>query len=195
VSANRGLHPSCHKLEISIKAMNTLYFLSIIVISRTFIATSFSFHSKFRLSSTNLFNSNNLGEGENRRRLAEFGNLEPLSQSPTRRERLEQEKRNEDQFEKYGNDLWSLRSRIQDLSMKLLEAISENDRRSEIEIRRSLRIEESRDPELVYKIQLEAMIEAHQRGHSEDEMSHKEQALNARSCLPQFNLEGLWVGK
>jgi hypothetical protein len=148
------------------------------------------------MSSTSLFHSNNLaGEGESRRRLAEFGNLEPLLQSSTRIERLEREKRNEDQFEKYGNDLWNLRSKIQDLSVKLLEAISENDRASEIEIRRDLRMAESRDPELVYKMQLEAMTEARQRGHTEDETSHKEQALNARSCLPQYNLEGLWVGK
>jgi hypothetical protein len=54
---------------------------------------------------------------------------------------------------------------------------------------------EQRDPELVYKMELEAMHDAEEAEDIADEIEHKENALNARTCLPHFNLEGLWVGK
>ena len=54
---------------------------------------------------------------------------------------------------------------------------------------------EKRDPELVYRVELEEMKQAEKDGRMEDVEKHREAAAAARSCLPQFNLEGLWVGK
>lgn len=134
-------------------------------------------------------------DGEKRRRLAEFLNLEPLPESDVRKERLEREKENQLRFAKYGNDLWKLRSNIQDLSLELVDSINSGDSKVEIGIRKELRKVEKRDPELVYRIELEEMNKASLEARNEDELFHKEMAINARSCLPQFNLEGLWVGK
>lgn len=134
-------------------------------------------------------------DGEKRRRLAEFLNLEPLPESDVRKERLEREKANKIKFANYGNDLWQLRSNIEDLSLELVDSITNGDTTGETGIRNELRKVEKRDPELVYRMQLEAMNEAISEGLSEDVEIHKEKAINARSCLPQFNLEGLWVGK
>ncbi len=134
-------------------------------------------------------------DGSGRRRLAEFGYLEPLLESQARRERLDREKENEGQFAKYGNDLWDLRGTMNDLSNQLVEAINSEAEEAERDIRRSLRKVERRDPELVYRTELEAMHDAAREGRTEDEIFHKGRALNARSCLPHFNLEGLWVGK
>jgi hypothetical protein len=62
-------------------------------------------------------------------------------------------------------------------------------------IRDSLYELEQKDPEIVYKVELDYMTEAEQDGRLEDAERHRETAMAARSCLPQFNLEGLWVGK
>jgi len=142
-----------------------------------------------------LFASQNESEGEKRRRLAEFVNLEPLSESSNRRERIKREEEIKVQFADYGNDLWQLRSNIDDLSSELVKAISKGDNHVENGIRKTLRKVEKRDPEIVYKMELERMTHAANEGRIQDESRHKSNALNARSCLPQFNLEGLWVGK
>ena len=134
-------------------------------------------------------------DGLGRRRLAEFGDLEPLLESQARRERLDREKENEGQFAKYGNDLWDLRKTIQGLSEQLVAAMSNVAEDVERDIRRSLRKAERRDPELLYRKELHAMRDAAHEGRTEDEIFHKMRALNARRCLPHFNLEGLWVGK
>ena len=134
-------------------------------------------------------------EGEKRRRLAEFFNLHPLPESELRRERLERENQNRIKYAKYGNELWQLRTNIAELSDELLEAIGRGEEMEELGLRRTLSKVEKRDPELVYKAELEAMAEAEADGRVEDALFHKERAINARSCLPHFNLEGLWVGK
>ena len=134
-------------------------------------------------------------EGDRRRRQAEFGELEPLRESKARRERLDREKQNEYQFAKYGNDLWDLRTKIHNLSVQLVESINAEEAVTEMDIRRKLRKAELRDPEHVYKMELEAMQHAAREGRTVDVINHKTRALNARSRLPQFNLEGLWVGK
>jgi hypothetical protein len=54
---------------------------------------------------------------------------------------------------------------------------------------------EQTDPELVYMLELADLKDALQEGRTEDAAKHERQATAARSCLPQFNLDGLWVGK
>jgi hypothetical protein len=50
-------------------------------------------------------------------------------------------------------------------------------------------------PELVYELELAALSEAESEGKVSKAQAHREEATAARSVLPHFNLEGLWVGK
>jgi len=132
---------------------------------------------------------------QKKRRLSEFVNLDPLPVSDKTRERIELEEQNKVKFVEYGNDLWKLRSNIDELSHELLEASDKGETDIENGIRETLSKVEQRDPELVYRTELELMKDAVSEERSEDATEHMENALNARSCLPQLNLEGLWVGK
>jgi hypothetical protein len=134
-------------------------------------------------------------DGEKRRRAEEFLNLEPLKDSDARRQRKDKDVRNSVQFAKYGNDLWTLRSSMVTLSSELIAAITSGKRDIANAIRTTLRKIERRDAELVYQLELEAMEQAKVKGDINAAEQHKATALNARACLPQFNLEGLWVGK
>ena len=53
----------------------------------------------------------------------------------------------------------------------------------------------SNSPELVYELELAALSEAESEGKVSKAQAHREEATAARSVLPHFNLEGLWVGK
>ena len=130
-------------------------------------------------------------------RHSEYQNLEPLYESDIRRARMERDLVNRKQFVKYGNDLWNLRETMTKLSIKLMDAINDtnNMKGKASEIRAKLRVAESQDPELIYKVELEAMHNAQHEGRTKDAELHSKKAVAARSCLPQFNLEGLWVGK
>lgn len=139
--------------------------------------------------------SENAFDGEQQRRLEEFVNLDPLPESAARRMRIEQEEENERRFAKFGDDLWNLRTEMQDLSVELLEAINNGKRDDEKGIRRTLRKLEKKDPELLYKLELENARRAERDGDGDAAFHHMENAMNARKCLPQYNLEGLWVGK
>jgi hypothetical protein len=189
-------------LDVMLATMNIEKKLIFVATHIAFV-TAFAFlPTRYIKISTRLFDTDHpagsQNEGrDNRRHLAEFLNLEPLPESEARRERLDREKQNEYQYAKYGNDLWDLRATIQDLSVQLVEAIDTDGKETMIEqeIRKNLRQAERRDPELVYRMELEAMQEAARENRDEDVIYHKDRALNARSCLDHFNLEGLWVGK
>lgn len=129
------------------------------------------------------------------RRVVEFLNLEPLAESETRRMRLEQDHENRAKFVEFGDALWDLRSKMDKLSEKLLDAINEGEDLDEERMRRKLRAAEQRDPELVYMLELSEMEEAQKEGRTEDASIHRKRADAARAVLPQFNLDGLWVGK
>jgi hypothetical protein len=68
-------------------------------------------------------------------------------------------------------------------------------RDEEMELREQLRQVQQQDPEIVYKMEVEQLILAKREGRDADARRHSRKAYNARSCLPQFNLEGLWIGK
>lgn len=129
------------------------------------------------------------------RRSLEFNNLEPLPESETRRRRIEQDLENQAKFEMFGDSLWDLRSEIEDLAHQLLTAIHGGKDVTEEVTRLKLQEAERRDPELAYKLALAEVTLAEREGRMADAEKHRETAKAARSCLPQFNLEGLWVGK
>lgn len=108
---------------------------------------------------------------------------------------MEQEELNSNKFVQYGDDLWELRKLVAKLSHKLVRAINGGLREQEGEIREQLRHVESQDPEFVYKMELAAMQYAKSEGRDQDARKHGQSAYAARSCLPQYNLDGLWVGK
>ncbi len=132
---------------------------------------------------------------EKQRRQVEFLNLEPLPQTDARRARLEQDVENRAQFAKYGDELWNLRDSIQELSSRLMGAMHNGDTRQEQRIRDKLFRTKQRDPELVYRLALQASDVAQRNGQTNEAELHMSRATAARCCLPQFNLEGLWVGK
>lgn len=134
-------------------------------------------------------------DSEKERRRMEFVDLEPLPQNDMRRERIAQDVENQAKFAEFGDELWELRSELKELSHNLISAINGGTRSEEESVREKLRDAERRDPELTYEMEmLEAEI-AKLDGRLEDSKEHREKALAARSCLPQFNLDGLWVGK
>lgn len=129
------------------------------------------------------------------RRSLEFNNLEPLPESAARRRRIEQDLENQSKFEMFGDSLWDLRSEIEELSHQLLTAIHGGEDTTEEATRLKLQEAERRDPELAYQLALAEVKLAEREGRTADAEKHRETAEAARSCLPQFNLEGLWVGK
>lgn len=146
----------------------------------------------------NIFGGSNHESSENNcdsRRHLEFKDLEPIQETETRRERLEMELENKAQFEEFGDSLWDLRSEMETLSHQLVDAIDEGEETNQEFMREKLRDIESRDPELVYMLSVAEMEKAQKEGRAQDVEMYKTRAAAARSCLPQFNLDGLWVGK
>jgi len=137
------------------------------------------------------------GEENEVRRKLEFKDLEPLEETEARRQRLERDLENQSKFEKFGDGLWDLRSQMDALSHKLITAIELGEGHIEEKTREALRGYESRDPELVYALAVAELDQAERKGllSQEDMEDLKAKTAAARSCLPQFNLEGLWVGK
>jgi hypothetical protein len=128
-------------------------------------------------------------------RKTEFINLGSVEESMERQRRIQREERNEQRFVKYGDDLWALRKLINKLSHQLLHAIETGMREEESNIREQLEQIQQQDPEIVYKMEMEKLQLAQREGRHADARRNSRNANNARSCLPQFNLEGLWVGK
>ncbi|CAJ1950328.1 unnamed protein product [Cylindrotheca closterium] len=128
-------------------------------------------------------------------RQAEFQNLEPVQESSIRMERKRKDKETGKKFVSYGDDLWRLRSVMNKLSRRLLDAISDGTPEVEDKVRSQLREIEQQDPELVYEMELKDLQLAKATGKTDDAERHGENAMEARGCIPAFNLEGLWVGK
>ncbi|GAX19941.1 hypothetical protein FisN_1Lh588 [Fistulifera solaris] len=135
------------------------------------------------------------GPDEYPRRHKEFSELEPLPQNEIRRRRMEIDNEKRSQFVTFGDELWDLRSEMERLSSYLVDAMTQGKESEERKTRSKLREVEQKDPELVYMLEKVACRDALAENRMEDAALHQERATVARSCLPQFNLEGLWVGK
>jgi len=125
----------------------------------------------------------------------EFKDLGSLKQSSERKRRIQQEREDKQRFVSYGDDLWNMREVMGKLSQKLLKSINDRDREMEGEIREELLQIEYQDPELVYKVELEMLQQAKSEGREHDARRHSINASAARKNIPQYNLDGLWVGK
>jgi len=124
---------------------------------------------------------------------SEFSSLEAREDNNVRKSRRAREKIDQRRFAGYGNELWELRSMIDDLNQRIAESMSSG---ADVEaLQYQLEQAESRDPYHVYGSEIKAMEKSSQEGRIEEASMHHQEAMSARSCLPQFNLEGLWIGK
>jgi hypothetical protein len=143
-------------------------------------------------------NNRNKDRIDDNARESEFAALEPREESLLRKQRMEREQYQKSQFVSFGNELWELRSKLDDLSVKLIEAISEagtTDTDEIRNIRRDILELESQDAEHVYTTERELLEHALEEERMDDAAVHRERALTARGYMPQFNYEGLWLGK
>ena len=149
-------------------------------------------------SSTDAPNADNAaGLQTHEPRSSEFHNLEQLVPTSARRNRLESEARIGNIYTPSGSDsYWNLCDEIaqleQDLKQSLDVGVSET---AVSAIRSMLRRAQAKDPEHVYKVTSGAARSAERMGRVEESESYHMESMRARSMLPQFNLEGLWVGK
>ncbi|MGK3734404.1 MAG: hypothetical protein ACI8RD_000885 [Bacillariaceae sp.] len=111
-----------------------------------------------------------------------------------------------------GDDLHRLRHQVLAMRLELQEARREAEDEDEeteyssspssssinrkvYELERSIMKTQQVDAEFVYTVSLERKELAEQDGNMFDAQRYHELAMEARSALPQFDLEGLWVGK
>mmetsp|Transcript_5522 Transcript_5522/g.11721 ORF Transcript_5522/g.11721 Transcript_5522/m.11721 type:complete len:408 (-) Transcript_5522:412-1635(-) len=134
-------------------------------------------------SSLNNNNNNQRRRRQSRRR--------PHQLSPERRQRLEREKDRESRFLS-GDELQQLRQQVMDLRHELQVSPSQSRQR---ELEQTILKAQQMDAEFIYQVATERAEAAEQEGQVMDAARYRQEALHARAALPQFNLEGLWVGK
>jgi Cyclin D1 binding domain len=130
----------------------------------------------------------------------EFQDLEPLEESAARRLRVERDLRNQQQFVAFGDALWDLRAEMDALTRQLASTHMRHHAKRAVRqeasaLRTRLASLQQRDPEMVYARSVQLLTMAHREGRFDEAERYATAAANARSCLPQFNLDGLWVGK
>lgn len=117
---------------------------------------------------------------------------QPLS--PERRERIDREEKNLSRFLQ-GDQLFELRDYIKKVEQELEVARQSGLGRRIIETQKALEVAKNMDAEYVYTSSTQNAREAERMGLFDEAKELRKEAMEARSLLPQFNLEGLWVGK
>lgn len=120
-----------------------------------------------------------------------------LDSSSFSTERLDRIKREADARSKFlhGDELIELRKYMKNLETDLERAREEGDYTSVHDLTKALHESQQMDAEHVYLLALENMESAKQNGFDDEVEDYRQEALLARTCLPQFQLSGLWVGK
>jgi hypothetical protein len=113
--------------------------------------------------------------------------------SEVRRRRLEEEQERETRF-LVGDELQQLRKQVYDLRLELHQARQTASPRVH-ELERTILKAQQLDAEFIYQVALERMEAASQAGLHMEAEKYRNEAENARKAQPQFNLDGLWVGK
>lgn len=117
--------------------------------------------------------------------------LESYPPSPKRLSRIEQEAKNKSKF-LHGDELVELRKYIANLELDLQVAKDENDESRIWDLTKALLESMNMDAEFVYTNCMEMAAAAE---NEEEARDWRNEAEEAKECLPQFNLQGLWVGK
>ena len=100
-----------------------------------------------------------------------------------------------------GDDLHETRLRIADLVRELADAARSSSSPSSAAARRrelllsNVASMNDRDPEFAYVVSKDLMDRAISDGDADLAMEYRTKMEDARSCMPQLNLHGLWVGK
>jgi len=123
-----------------------------------------------------------------------FGDSIP---SDIRAKRLQHEEQSKQRFVR-GEDLAKLRSDVATFKENLKWAQAMGDESRVLDLEKAIEQKESRDPDFVYSKALNKIDTVFKAEYFEgkDTMidEWKDEARAARSCIPRFNLEGLWVG-
>lgn len=142
-----------------------------------------------------------------------FDNLQHEEQQRQRQEQQNHQHHNHNRNTKFvtGDDLHRLRHQVLAMRLELQEAqrygINDDDEyglsadpsslssvRKVQELERAILRTQQVDAEFVYTLSLQRKELAERDGHLDAERYH-DMAMEARAALPQFGLEGLWVGK
>jgi len=96
-----------------------------------------------------------------------------------------------------GDDLYDLRREVLGLrsELEIARAAGPGGAGRVKELERAILAAQSVDAEFIYQVSTERAQAAERAGLSGTADRYREQALVARNALPQFQLEGLWVGK
>ena len=94
-----------------------------------------------------------------------------------------------------GDELHRLRHKVLAMSLELQEARRSASPEVVEQLERSILKAQQVDAEFVYTVSLERMEAAEQAGRFTEAERFRAVAAEARAALPQFNLDGLWVGK
>jgi len=94
-----------------------------------------------------------------------------------------------------GDDLHRLRHQVLAMRLELQEARQNGDVERVRDLERGIMKTQQVDAEFVYSVSIEREELALQSGNVIDAQRFHDQAVEARAALPQFQLEGLWVGK
>lgn len=111
-----------------------------------------------------------------------------------RRARLELEEETARRF-LYGDSLHLLRRKVLELRVKLLEARDSGDMGRVSRLGHGILRAQQMDAEFIYQVSYERMEAATRAGLLEEAETYRNDAMLARSALPQFNLGGLWIGR
>lgn len=111
-----------------------------------------------------------------------------------RRRRLEEERARSSRYLS-GDDLHELRKEVLRLHEDLKAARDSHDLLAVAEVERTILKAQQLDAEFMYQVASERMEAAQLAGLHDEARVHCKQAMDARLALPQFNLQGLWVGK
>mmetsp|Transcript_11212 Transcript_11212/g.23609 ORF Transcript_11212/g.23609 Transcript_11212/m.23609 type:complete len:353 (+) Transcript_11212:165-1223(+) len=117
--------------------------------------------------------------------------------SPMRVSRLEREEAIRSRFAT-GDELRNLHDDMKALKQVLKWCRVSGDVHRVGELRETIKLLEGKDPEVVYTRAISAMNKAEKIEDLDKRKfvidQHRSEANLARSCIPRFNLEGLWVG-
>jgi hypothetical protein len=111
-----------------------------------------------------------------------------------RRQRIQEEQDLASQFVS-GDELHLLRQKMLGLRQELAMARQTKANTRVQELERSIIKAQKVDAEFVYEVSLSQMQSAEYQGRVKEAEEYRKEAMRARKALPQFNLDGLWVGK
>ena len=95
----------------------------------------------------------------------------------------------------HGDELIALRKRVDQLKSDLTDARNSGDLSQIRTVKLEIIEAEQQDAELIYLVSTRRMKKAQEVGLNDEAEKFHQEAKAARSVLPQFNIEGLWVGK